>query len=132
MTYDEAFKLLNKITEQELNEMAQIGEFDTYAVWVRTNDPGNIPHFHVWDINTHGDKFHTCVRLDKPEYFHHNGKEDSFNSKEKKELMQFLSSIDIDEEDRTYWQTLVIEWNRNNSSRKVDKNLSMPDYRLLN
>lgn len=97
-----------------LNEMSQIGCVDRFQIYVRTNDPGKIPHFHMWDKATHGQNFHTCIRIDKAEYFHHTGKEDVLSSKEKKLLVQFLNSIDpLD--NITYWEVLVKEWDRNNS-----------------
>ena len=132
MNFNEEFSILKNLPDEDiLNEMAQIGKFDSYVVFVRTNDPGNIPHFHVWDANTHGGHFHTCVRLDEHEYFHHTGKEDVFNSKDRKDLYNFLNAPSEDEPEKTNWQVLVIEWNRNNSDRKVSKDLEIPDYRLL-
>lgn len=110
-------------------EMARIGYTDDgFEVYVNTDDGGNIPHFHYrvkgsWDN-------HTCIKLDKPEYFHHDGKESLLNSKQRKNLIQFLNRFD-DEEGKTNWQILVIEWNRNNSNKKVDRNIPMPDYTKL-
>ena len=113
-----------------LNEMAQIGCVDRFQIYVRTNDPGKIPHFHIWDKDTHGQKFHTCIRIDKAEYFHHTGKEDILSSKEKRLLVQFLNSNDpID--NITYWEVLVKEWDRNNSDVFIDLDTSMPDYTKL-
>lgn len=132
MDFGEEFSILNNFSnESELYEMAQIGKFDTYVVFVHTNDSGKVPHFHVWDATTRGQKFHTCVKLDSAEYFHHIGKTDVFNSKARKDLYSFLSSSSEDEPEKTNWQVLVIEWNRNNSDKKVDRGIIMPDYRLL-
>ena len=42
---------------------------------------GYIPYFHIKDTISNGKKFHTCVKIEKPEYFHHTGKERVLNSK---------------------------------------------------
>ena len=119
-----------EVLEQVLNEMAQIGVVDGYQIYVRTNDAGKIPHFHIWDLSTNGQKFHTCVRIDKPEYFKHTGKEGTLNSKERKHLISFLSGEDPDS-GFTNWQWLVFEWNRNNSDVRIDPKTPMPDYTKL-
>ena len=113
-----------------LNEMAQIGYVGPYQVYVHTNDPGHIPHFHMWDLTTRGDTFHTCIRIDKSEYFHHTGKEDVLNSKLKRQLMRFLNEVDEDS-GFTNWKWLVLEWNRNNSSHKIPIDTELPDYTKL-
>ena len=63
--------------DKMLLEMASIGNIDnTLCVVIRMNDTGNIPHFHIMDKSTLGKKFHTCVKIETPEYFHHTGKVD--------------------------------------------------------
>ena len=59
--------LIEKTPKKEwddmLLEMAQIGNINkTLVIYVRSNDPGNIPHFHIVDKTTLGDKFHTCIK----------------------------------------------------------------------
>ena len=64
-----------------LLEMARVGDMDSkLAIYIRSNDPGNIPHFHIVDQVTMGDKFHTCIKIETAEYFHHTGKEDILNA----------------------------------------------------
>lgn len=53
--------------EQLLLEMTRVGFFSDFEVWIRTDDPGNIPHFHVWDKNSKGGLFHTCIKIFEPE-----------------------------------------------------------------
>ena len=120
------------IDENILNEMARIGfiQKDKYEIWIRTNDPGNKPHMHIWDSGTRGQEFHCCVRLDVPEYFIHEGKEDILNSNQRKELIKFLKApyrrFGI-----TNWERVLIEWNDNNSNLVIDENSEMPDYKKL-
>lgn len=114
-----------------LMEMARVGFFDEYEIYIHTDDPGNIPHFHIWDASTKGNKYHTCIRIDKPEYFHHTGKEDILNHKDKKDLMNFLNSKPKNKRFKTNWEYLVSMWNDNNSKIQVDEDKSIPDYTKL-
>jgi hypothetical protein len=120
------------IKKEQLVEMARVSKYDIYDVYVHTDDSGKIPHFRIWDDNTRGQKFHTCIRLDKLAYFHHTGKEDKLNNKEIKKLVQFLEASPADKLFDSYWQLLVHMWNINNSDIIVDTNIKMPDYSLLN
>ena len=117
-----------KYIENNLLEMARLGYFDDYEIFVFTNDSGKIPHFHIRDSNTMGQKFHTCIRIDKAEYFHHTGKEDILNKKERKELVNFLNSKYRNRDNETNWSHLVDLWNDNNSDIELDDNTNMPDY----
>ena len=119
----------NEQATNELLEMALIGNVDEYTISINTNDGGYIPHFHIKDSNSNGKKFHTCVKIEKPEYFHHTGKEGVLNSKLRKELVNFLQSET--ELGTTHWKYLVATWNKNNSNRKLPIEIAMPDYTLL-
>lgn len=126
-------KIIKDVSNQEqLVEMARVGKYDIYDVYVHSDDKGKIPHFHIWDDNTKGQKFHTCIRIDEPEYFHHTGKEDVLTNKEIKNLIKFLQSKPKHGLYDTYWQALVYMWNMNNSDVEIDDSQSMPDYMLLN
>ena len=126
---------LNENTSMEeshdkmLLEMATIGNMDnTLCIIIRMNYAGNIPHFHIMDRSTLGSKFHTCIKIETPEYFHHTGKEDILNSKQRKSLVEFLKSS---HRKGTKWEMLVDLWNINNSTMIVDDNIDMPDYTKL-
>lgn len=113
-------------------EMAKIGDIhNEYRIFVNTDDPGYIPHFHIWDFKTKGQKFHTCVKYESCEYFHHHCKEDILNTKLKKELVSFLNKKSIVNKGKTNWQIAIDLWNMNNSKMKVDINQKMPNYKLL-
>lgn len=116
--------------ERYLMEMANIGSIDNKLVAIiRMNDPGNIPHFHIVDKATLGRDFHTCIKIESPEYFHHEGKEDVLNSKQRKNLNDFLKNKN--ELGVTNWKYLVATWNINNSNKNVDKDITQPDYTKL-
>lgn len=122
-----------KLRESMLLEMARVGFIDDeYEVYIHTDDPGNVPHFHIWDAETRGQKFHTCIRIESPEYFHHTGKEDYLNSSMRKELIKFLKSKPTKlKRYNTNWEVVVDMWNANNSKANVPDDLPMPDYTKL-
>ena len=71
------------IVNNNLTEMARIGfTDDMYEIYINTDDPGNIPHFHYRKANKWSE-FHTCIKIASAEYFHHTGKEDVLNSKQR-------------------------------------------------
>lgn len=112
--------------------MARVGFIaDEYEVYIHTDDPGNIPHFNIWDAETRGQKFHTCIRIESPEYFHHTGKEDYLNSSMRKELVRFLKSKSKNKRFSSNWEYLVSMWNDNNSKMNVPEDIPMPDYTKL-
>lgn len=110
-----------------LNEMARIGFVKDLEIYVRTNDAGKVPHFHICDRETNGDKFHTCVRLDKAEYFHHTGKTDVLNSQQRKALVEFMST-QCKYGLFSNWSFTLMLWNANNSDVEIDLDAPMPDY----
>ena len=110
-----------------LSEMAQIGYVGSYQIYIHTNDPGNVPHFHICDRETSGDKFHACVRLDKAEYFHHTGKTDVLNSQQRKALVEFMNT-QCKYGLFSNWSFTLMLWNANNSDVEIDLDAPMPDY----
>lgn len=121
-----------KLRESMLLEMARVGFIDDeYEVYIHTDDPGNVPHFHIWDAETRGQKFHTCIRIESPEYFHHTGKEDYLNSSMRKELVRFFKDKSKNKRFSSNWEYLVSMWNDNNSKINVPEDITMPDYTKL-
>lgn len=121
-----------KLRESMFLEMARVGFIDDeYEVYIHTDDPGNIPHFHIWDAETRGQKFHTCIRIESHEYFHHTGEEDYLNSSMRKELVRFLKGKSKNKRFSSNWEYLVSMWNNNNQLINVPDDLPMPDYTKL-
>lgn len=120
------------LRENMLMEVARVGFINgKYEVYIHTDDPGNIPHFHIWDKETRGQNFHTCVKIITPEYFHHSGKENILNNKMKKELIEFLQLPSKNKRYSTNWEYLVSMWNDNNSNINISEDISMPNYMKL-
>ena len=117
-----------ELQEQLLTEMARIGTLGELVIYVRTNSPGNYPHFHIVDENTLGQQFHCYVRIDCAQYFKHTGKENTLKSKQRRELIKFLQSPSEDEPEKSNWKVVLVEWNRNNSTKKVTLDLETPNY----
>ena len=113
--------------EQLMLEMAQIGPLDSkLIIYIRSNDPGSIPHFHIVDKQTLGNNFHTCVEIKTNKYFHHTGKEDILNSKQRKNLNDFFKK-DFNSK-LTNWEFCIITWNANNSKMNIPEDQAQPDY----
>jgi hypothetical protein len=101
-----------------------------YDMYIHTNDPGKIPHFHVRKIGKKGGnsyEWDKCIRLDQAKYFSHGKHTGQIpSSKIEKEVINTLykkhPKFNI-----TYWEYAVQLWNDNNSDVEVG-NLVMPDY----
>lgn len=118
----------------DITGMARAGfTKDNYEVYVNTDDGGSISHFH-YRLKSDWSKFHTCIRLDSPEYFHHNGKEDVLNSSQKKNLQKFLSSqVTLSRYKGKFennFELLCFLWDINNSNVQSD-DWDLPDYTTL-
>lgn len=118
----------------DITGMARAGfTKDNYEIYVNTDDGGNIPHFH-YRLKSDWNKFHTCIRLDSPEYFHHDGKEDVLNSSQKKNLQKFLSSqVTLNRYKGKFennFELLCFLWDINNSNVQSD-DWALPDYTTL-
>lgn len=99
-----------------------------------TDDSEHIPHVHVRDRATKGKEFHTCVKLDAPEYFIHGTKRDVFNSKQLEEFVAFMNAKPRFSLEKTNWNHAVNEWNNNNDNSNVitDDGCLIPDYTRSN
>lgn len=125
---------IRKHSYTDITGMARAGfTKDNYEVYVNTDDGDNIPHFH-YRLKSDWNKFHTCIRLDSPEYFHHNGKEDVLNSSQKKNLQKFLSSqVTLSRYKGKFennFELLCFLWDINNSNVQSD-DWALPDYTTL-
>ena len=124
----------------DLYGMSRVGYIPTKGktleIYVNSDDPGKLPHFHVRNKDDWGE-FHTCVRIDCAEYFKHGSKTDSFNSREKKALQDFMNSYPkkkLFTEGGTRmnnWEYITMLWNDNNSDVEIDEDTIQPDYTLL-
>ena len=114
--------------------MARVGYADGYEIFVNTNDGGKIPHFHFRD-GKEWDKFHTCIKITEPSYFHHEGKTDVLNSYQKKELQKFMTSkVSLPKYKDKFvnnWELVCFLWDMNNSDVSIPDDISQPDYTKL-
>lgn len=97
-------------------------------VFVYENE-GRNPHCHYIDSESNRE---ICVRLDKPEYFNHGGKQMKFTSDEKKTFIKFMkhkNSFNIET-----WKWCASTWNgfaQDNEDMELIKINKIPDYSLL-
>lgn len=107
--------------------------YDCFQIFVDTDDCSNIPHFHYKD-SVGWSTFHTCICIESATYFHHDGKEDVLNSKQRRELQEFMESpISLNrykEKFSNNWELVCFLWNLNNSNVEVS-DCEQPDYTLL-
>ncbi len=107
---------------------------DGYEVFIVTDDYmlSDAPHFH-YRKKEKGKKmgFHTCIRLDKAEYYHHIGNEDILSDTQKENLIVFLEGPSKLEKYDTNWELIKDLWNLENLQQYVDGDQQIPDYRNL-
>ena len=131
-----------KESRNMLYKMAVVGYFTTFnkngkqesqkfKVFV-CDDEFAIPHMHIWDDETNGKNTHTCVCLNKIEYFHHTGKEDILTPMQKKYLVDFLKEECKNQRYKTNWEYALSMWNDNNTDKtQVDETSEVLDYTKL-
>lgn len=125
--------------DEQLNEMARVGFMNgqEYEVYVRTDDPGFIPHVHIFDVGTSGRKFDCCVQLEKSQYFSHGKHNSIMNAKMCREFAEFMEQPCRNPKYQNNYEFAVDMWNMNNSSAYVqireDDNgkVIMPNYRKI-
>ena len=122
-----------------MGRVCSVGEdLDILYFW---EDSAPIPHFHLVDKATFGKLFHTCVKIESPEYyrytirqyeyFHHDGTEGKLSDEQCQLLVAALNSTEHFDK-WTNWQYLLHAWNINNPEHEVDIDIPMPDYMNLN
>lgn len=133
--YDWVLKNLNK--DYDIEGMDRIGFTDDgYEVFIVTDDYklSEIPHFH-YRKKEKGKicEFHTCIRFDCPEYYHHIGNEDVLDDKQKENLIKFLNDqCKIKKSNWTNFEELIMSWNHQNGySVCVREEIPMPNYMEL-
>jgi len=131
---------IKRVLEEKemLNEMARVGYMgkkNEFEIYVRTDDPCHIPHFHLRDSSTQGKIFETCIELKTNKYFHHGQYKDVLNSSQRKSLATFMEAEN--EYFPNNYMATIYAWNTNNSSEKVtpvkddEGNVIIPNYRNI-
>ena len=93
---------------------------------------GTKPHFHLICKEA---KFHCCIRLDCNYYFPHQNYRGTLNSRQRKELNDFLDTIkyfkDLDIT-ASIWKAMSIYWNLNKAKEAKEVNIdNKPDYSTM-
>ena len=119
---------------KDLMEMARVGFVSGLEIYVNTDDAGNIPHFHIRD-SVDWEKFHTCVQIEKAEYFIHGNKNDLLNHKQKVALNTFMNQAPslskYADRFKNNWELVCFLWDINNSEMIISDDVKQPDYSKL-
>ena len=127
---------MKRVILQNIEGMSRIGFISDLEIYVNTDDSGKIPHFHVRDSKD-WKRFHTCIRIDAPEYFHHGSKQSTLNASQRKELDEFMKSPCskklYNESGRRLnnWERVCMLWDDNNSDVEIPDSVIQPDYTQL-
>ena len=111
-----------------------VGTTNTIEVYVWTNDPGKVPHFHVRKYGKNGHyEWETCIRYDSADYFLHGRHKDKLPDKKiAKQLDEMLRQVNPKLRNQTtFWQSCIDQWNLNNSDVELDPDIEQPDYTQL-
>ena len=125
--------IIRNLTEMARVGWIPVGSENSVEVYVRTDDGGMTPHFHVRKYSgSNRPEWETCIKYESADYFLHGKYRDRFpNTKLAKGLDKLFRTLNKDDPGRTYWQTAIIAWNLNNSTRKLPFDLEQPDYTKL-
>ena len=135
LTEDQLYSIIRGVVsdDKSLMEYARVGFMENgLEVYVMTDDPGHIPHFHLRDVATKGREFDTCIEISRNRYFMHGHHCSKLNGKGKKMLAEFMEAKCPNPRYENNYELTVDMWNMNNSSMtaKYDKD-NIPDYRGL-
>lgn len=120
--------------EPILEYYARVGFFgkrNELEVYIRTDDAGFIPHFHIRDTATQGDDFDACVELATNKYFTHGSHSDMLNSRQRKALAEFMEGQCANPKWENNYEFAIDMWNANNSSMNIEYNGIIPNYREI-
>ena len=101
---------------------SKLGEL---KILVYTNE-GTIPHFH---LKSSSSNWETCIELLKPKYFHYGKKNKVLNSKQCRELDDFMRSPNKIYDILSNWKACLFLWSiGNNYSIIITKDIKYPGY----
>lgn len=88
---------------------------------------GNVPHFHIENLDR---TFSTCICIYSNNYFSHGGHyEDTFSSKQRIQLNQWLSQPNAEIFKMSNWEMICAAWERGTPDCKFKEKVdTQPDY----
>lgn len=116
-------ELINEDCTGRINFSNKIGECQVYVY----SNEGIIPHFHL--IAKDGNE--SCICIYEPLYFNHGRKTMRLNSKQRKELDNWLNEPNIDNEAMSNWESINAAWKLGNGYDNVPKDPAKPNYRYM-
>jgi hypothetical protein len=136
---------LKEIIEKVFTEEREAKGLSKFKVQLGENEGDNIPHFHLDNGEIGNKKKKTAIRIDMPYYFLHGDKTYILNSKERKNLIDWLNAKPIYKKGnenekgklpKTNWENLKNMWNRyypqaKITCGKIDYSNLCKDYRQM-
>lgn len=136
----EYFKVLYKYNE-EIARIGYFGDNDEYEIYVKTDDEETMPHFHIRDAETKGERFETCVCFEQNRYCLHGEYKDVLTPEQQALLKEYMESLSLY---KLYTLPLMRNyewaadmWNLNNKATQVSlrydsgDDVIIPDYEQL-
>jgi len=121
------------IEDEGIPDFSRIGFTDDgFEIFVGTDDPGEIPHFHYRNADR---SVNTGIQILKAEYFFLGEFRGTLDEIQRENLQKFLLTSCEECSSLRYnnWEYIIVQWNMNNS-RDVWINLkdvAQPDYTLI-
>lgn len=133
----EYFRVIYKYDE-EIARIGYFGENEEYEVYVKTDDEIPIPHFHIRDSETQGERFETCVCLEASRYCLHGTYKDLLSPEQQILLADYMVELSPYNLYRLplirNYERVVEMWNLNNEERQFvlrydsGDDVIIPDY----
>lgn len=133
----EYFRVLYKYNE-EIARIGYFGENDKYEVYVKTDDEMSIPHFHIRDSETKGERFETCISIETNCYCLHGTYKDLLTPEQQALLTDYMISFSPYNLYRfpftRNYERIAEAWNMNNDGNQVilkyddGDDVIIPDY----
>lgn len=151
-------EIIKRLMENHLYEMSTVGRFTVKKgnkpkggeLKVMTTSDSSLPQVHVHVKEMSGEFRHSCVKLDKPEYFlGHGTAKDKLDNDQIDSFIEFMKSPskqkvftvgDIEYKIRSNWDYTIATWNEENPSQFINVSMDndgyiivpeMPDYNKL-
>jgi hypothetical protein len=135
MTEEQLHGIIRGVVSDDsmLLEYARVGFLKNLEVYVMTDDPGYIPHFHIRDAATKGKEFDTCIEICSNKYFCHGRHTSRLNAQGRKALAEFMEGKCSNDKYENNYELTVDMWNLNNSSVTIEyqKGQEIPNYREI-
>lgn len=119
------------ISEDNIGSISLSGNKGAGDIAVYSKE-GKYPHCHIRFSKSN--EHDCCIVLNSPNYFKHQGKDNTLNNKQMKAFVKWCKEqaqkYSDNENISTNWDVMCYIWNKNNPDNKLDlSKISIPDYK---